>query len=111
MNGINSTSGTAPRSRSVQRLESAYSNLRLVHLPHHASWLNQIEIYFSILQRKVLTPANSSSIEDLSDAILGFQARYEMMAKPIEWKFTRTDLAKLLDRIPRRERAAALRSE
>jgi transposase len=85
--------------RSVQRLESAYSNLRLVHLPLHASWLNQIEIYFSILQRKVLTPANTSSIEQLSDAILGFQARYQMMAKPFEWKFTRTDLAKLLDRL------------
>jgi hypothetical protein len=42
---------------SIRRLEGAYENLRLIHLPIHASWLNQIEIYFSILQRKALTQA------------------------------------------------------
>ncbi len=41
--------------RVIERLESAYSSLRLIHLPIHASWLNQVEIYFSIVQRKVLT--------------------------------------------------------
>ena len=41
---------------SVDRLQGAWSNLTLIHLPVHASWLNQIEIYFSIVQRKVLTP-------------------------------------------------------
>jgi DDE superfamily endonuclease len=44
---------------SVDRLLGAWPNLRLVHLPVHASWLNQIEIYFSIVQRKVLTPTTS----------------------------------------------------
>jgi len=50
--------------RSVKRLQGAWPNLRLIHLPTHASWLNQIEIYFSIVQRNVLTPndfANSMS--------------------------------------------------
>jgi hypothetical protein len=44
---------------SIDRLEHAYPNARLIHLPIHASWLNQIEIYFSILQRKALTPTTS----------------------------------------------------
>jgi hypothetical protein len=41
--------------RSIARLEGAYENLPLIHLPVHASWLNQIELYFSIVQRKALT--------------------------------------------------------
>ncbi len=41
---------------SINRLEGAYSNVRLIHLPIHASWLNQIELYFSIVQRKALSP-------------------------------------------------------
>ena len=45
---------------SVKRLEGKWRNLRLIHLPVHASWLNRIEIYFSIVQRKVLTPTTSS---------------------------------------------------
>ena len=39
----------------MDRLRSRYPRLTLVHAPVHASWLNQIEIYFSIIQRKVLT--------------------------------------------------------
>ena len=42
--------------KSIKRLEGRYKNLILVHTPIHASWLNQAEIYFSIVQRKVLTP-------------------------------------------------------
>ncbi|MGH6915410.1 MAG: IS630 family transposase, partial [Geminicoccales bacterium] len=82
---------------SVQRLEGAHTNLRLIHLPIHASWLNQIEIYFGILQRKVLTPADAASLDELTTRILSFQARYEVLAQPFEWKFTRADLAKLLE--------------
>jgi hypothetical protein len=91
---------------SVRRLQKAHPNLMLVHLPIHASWLNQVEIYFSILQRKVLTPPDANSLEDLAARILGFQAYYEMMAKPFEWKFTRADLAKLLARLGLRELAS-----
>jgi len=46
---------------SIDRLESAYDNLRLIHLPIHAPWLNQIELYFSIVQRKALTPNDLTS--------------------------------------------------
>jgi hypothetical protein len=91
---------------SVRRLQKAHPNLMLVHLPIHASWLNQVEIYFSILQRNVLTPPDANSLEDLAARILGFQAYYEMMAKPFEWKFTRADLAKLLARLGLRELAS-----
>ena len=85
--------------RSVERLEGAYPNLRLIHLPRHASWLNQIEIYFSVLQRKVLTPADCDSLCELQERILVFQDRYEQSATPFKWKFTRHDLAALLARL------------
>ena len=84
---------------SAVRLETAYPNARLIHLPTHASWLNQIEIYFSILQRKVLTPADCESLRQLRDLIIRFQERYEKTATPFKWKFTRADLADLLQRL------------
>jgi hypothetical protein len=85
--------------RSITRLQQRYSNLVLVHGPVHASWLNQIEIYFSILQRKALTPNDFQSLEELRERILGFQSFYEQIAKPFEWRFTRRDLTALLNRI------------
>ena len=81
---------------SVTRLQTAWPNLTLVHLPVHASWLNQIEIYFSIIQRKVLTPNDFASLDDVAARLLGFQRRYEQIAKPFAWKFTRDDLSRLL---------------
>jgi transposase len=84
---------------SIDRLHSKWPRLVLVHLPVHASWLNQIENYFSILQRKVLTPNYFSSLEDLSQTILSFQIRYEQTAKPFEWKFTKEDMEKLLKKL------------
>jgi hypothetical protein len=86
-------------SRSVERLQSRYTNLVLVHAPVHASWLNQIEIYFSILQRKALVPNDFKSLETLKERLLGFQCYYEQIAKPFEWKFTRNDLNILLNKI------------
>jgi len=83
----------------VRRLAAQYPNLVLVHLPVHASWLDQIEIYFSILQRKVLTPNDALSLDETGRRILHFQDRYEESATPFEWKFTRRDLTKLLQRI------------
>jgi len=54
--------GSAHRGqRSVDRLEGRWPNLVLVHLPIHASWLNHVEIFFSILQRKLLTPATTTT--------------------------------------------------
>ncbi|MCJ7707629.1 MAG: IS630 family transposase [Anaerolineales bacterium] len=82
--------------RSIDRLHTHWPNLILVHLPVHASWLNQIEIYFSILKRKVLTPDDFASPQAAAIRILEFQDHYQGIAKPFEWKFTRQDLAILM---------------
>lgn len=84
----------------VERLQQAYPNLVLVHGPIHASWLNQIEIYFSIVQRKVLTPNDFTGLADLEHRLLAFQRHYEALARPFEWTFTRRDLARLLAKLP-----------
>jgi hypothetical protein len=86
---------------SVERLETAWPNLRLIHLPVHASWLNQIEIYFSVIQRKVLTPNDFADLEAVEHRLLAFQERYEQLATPFEWKFTRADLRRLMVRLER----------
>ena len=85
--------------RCVERLRKAWPSIVPVHLPLHASWLNQIEIYFSIVQRKVLTPNDFSTLESAASRLLEFQDRYEHIARPFEWKFTREDLARLMSRI------------
>ena len=82
-----------------QRLEQKYSNLVLVHLPVHASWLNQIEIYFSVVQRKVLTPNDFPSLEAVAKRLLDFQPYYEQIAKPFEWRFTRVELRELMAKL------------
>jgi hypothetical protein len=70
-----------------------------VHLPIHASWLNQVEIYFSVLQRKAINPVDFADLNALADRILAFQDRYNATAKPFDWTFTRTDLQALADRM------------
>lgn len=80
-----------------------HPNLVPVHTPVHASWLNQIEIYFSIVHRKALTPNDFSLLEEVDDRLLRFRHYYETIATPFEWKFTRGDLAepaKKSDRLP-----------
>jgi len=84
--------------RAVDRLEGAFHNLTLVHLPKHASWINQIEIYFSILQRKALIPADFSSHNEVAARVIGFQQHYQRIARPFQWKFTRRDLEQLMIR-------------
>jgi hypothetical protein len=85
--------------RAVARLQRRYPNLMLVHGPIHASWLNQIEIYFSIVQRKVLTPNDFDGLAAVEHRLLAFQHRYEALARPFEWTFTRRDLAQLLAKL------------
>jgi len=88
---------------SIDRLEGAYDNVRLIHLPIHASWLNQIELYFSIVQRKALTPNDFDSLDALGERLLRFGEHYRQIAQPFEWTFTKDDLARLLDRIDSQE--------
>ena len=92
--------GSAHRGKaSIRRLEGRYENLILVHTPVHASWLNQAEIYFSIVQRKVLTPNDFPDLDTLEQQPLAFGRRYEQIAQPFEWKFTCTDLNRLAERL------------
>lgn len=85
--------------KSVKRLADWYSNAIQIHTPVHASWLNQIEIYFSVIQRKLLTPSDFQDFDELKNRILDFQFYYEKIAKPFEWKFTRKELAEMLEKI------------
>ena len=82
---------------SPARLQAAYANITVVHLPTHASWLNQIEIYFSILTRKALTPMDLPHKQAVKERILGFQERYNWTAKPFRWNFPRDDLLERLE--------------
>jgi hypothetical protein len=93
---------------SIDRLEGAYRNLRLIHLPIHASWLNQIELYFSIVQRKALTPNDFDSLETLAERLLRFGEHYRRIARPFEWTFTRVDLDRLLARMDAHQPRLAL---
>jgi hypothetical protein len=85
--------------RAVDRLTTRWRNARLVQLPIHASWLNQVEIYFSVVQRKVLTPNDFKDLADVEARLQAFERRYEATATPFKWKYTRSDLAKLLERL------------
>jgi transposase len=93
---------------SVERLEGAFESLRLIHLPVHASWLDQIEIYFSVVQRKVLNPNDFSDLAEIEARLAAFESRYNDVARPFDWKFTRDDLDKLLVRIAAHEAQAPL---
>jgi hypothetical protein len=85
------------RSTFPTRLKSLYPNALAVLLPVHSSWLNQIELYFSIVQRKVLTPLDVADATALTRRLLDFQDYYAAVAKPFTWKFTSADLKKRLE--------------
>lgn len=100
--------GSSHRGRpSVHRLHQRWPNARLIHLPIHASWLNQIEIVFSILQRKVLTPNDFTDLDDLAARLDGFEARFNANAQPFDWRFGRAELTALLARLDTHRLAAA----
>jgi hypothetical protein len=91
--------GSAHRGqRSIDRLHGTWPNLIPLHTPVHASWINQAEIYLSVVQRKVLTPNDFPDLDTLEQQLLAFGRRYEQIATPFEWKFTRADLNQLLAR-------------
>ena len=85
--------------KAVERLRGRYPRLVLVHAPIHASWLNQIEIYFSIVQRKALTPNDFTDLDAVAERLLNFQYYWETAGRPFDWKFTRQDLAELLTKL------------
>lgn len=85
--------------RGDARIQGKWKNIVPVHTPVHASWLNQVELYFAVVQRKALTPNDFDSLAAVEDRLLRFQEHYERAAKPFQWKFTRQDLVRLLTRI------------
>jgi hypothetical protein len=91
---------------SIKRLEGQWPTLRLIHLPVHASWLDQCEIYFSIVQRKVVNPNDFTDPDEIAGRLAAFEHRYNAIARPFDWTFGRDDLAKLLARIDRHTQAA-----
>ena len=90
----------------MKRMSRAYPNAILVHLPVHASWLNQVEACFSLLQRKVLTPNDSINLQELELRIRLYEELTNKQPKPFAWRFTKYDLFDLLQRLAKREAAA-----
>lgn len=64
----------------IDRLAAQYPNAMMVHTPVHASWLNQVEIYFSIIQRKVLSPNDFTNLTAVEQRLLAFEYRYNATA-------------------------------
>jgi hypothetical protein len=88
----------------IDRLAKRFPNAVMVHTPVHASWLNQIEVYFSVVQRKVVSPNDFTDLAEVEQRLADFEKRYNVTAKPFQWKFTRNDLHDLLERINQHER-------
>jgi hypothetical protein len=62
--------------------------IQCVYVPKHTSWLNQVEIWFSILVRRVIKRGNFTSVDDLRQRILDFIAYFNQTAKPFRWSYT-----------------------
>ncbi|GAC1349131.1 MAG: hypothetical protein NVSMB27_19360 [Ktedonobacteraceae bacterium] len=62
--------------------------MQLSWLPTNASWLDQIEIWFSLLQRKLLQPKHFTNLNELEQAIQDFIGYYNQTARPLKWSYT-----------------------
>jgi DDE superfamily endonuclease len=87
----------------IDRLAKRFPNAVMVHTPVHASWLNQAEIYFSVVQRKVVSPNDFTRLDQVRQRLADFEQRYNATARPFQWKFTPADLDDLLARIDRHQ--------
>ena len=87
--------------KAIDRLTSRFPNAVMLHTPVHASWTNQIEIFFSIVQRKVVSPNDFTDLTQVRDRLRAFEDRYNATAQPFQWKFTTSDLDDLLTRLDR----------
>lgn len=85
---------TAPK-----RLAALDKRIQVVTLPTHSSWLNQIEIYFSIVKRKALTPNDLACATEVAGRIYGFERHHNRYGTPFKWTYTKEKLAKYLKRL------------
>jgi len=83
----------------IDRMANDWPTATLIHTPVHASWLNQCEIYFSVVQRKVVTPNDFYDLVDVQARLEAFQDHYNFAARPFNWHYTKKDLHDLLDRL------------
>ncbi|WGD39731.1 transposase [Streptomyces cathayae] len=94
--------GSSHRGRkAADRLTAAFPNAVMVHTPVHASRLNQVEIYFSVVQRKAVSPNDFTDLDEVTDRLRAFEDRYNATAQLFQWKFTTSDLDDLLARLDR----------
>jgi transposase len=91
--------------KAINRLTKQFPNTVMVHTPVHASWLNQVEIVFSVVQRKVVSPNDFANLDQIQQRLDAFERRYNANARPFKWKFTPADLDDLLTRIGQHEQA------
>jgi DDE superfamily endonuclease len=89
---------------SVRRLLRAYPNAILVHLPVHASWLNQVEVYFSLVQRKVLTPNDVADLQEVALRLRLYEELTNRDPRPFRWRFTKQGLFDLLQRLAAKQK-------
>jgi len=89
------------------RLQQVDSRIILIHTPVHASWLKQVEIYFSISQRKVLTPNDFTDLEAVRLRLALYEELSNHSPTPFQWKFDRSKLAARLATIEARHMALA----
>ena len=93
---------------SIDRMNTAWPTAQLVHLHVLASWLNQIEIVFSVIQRKVIKPADFADLKALKDRLERFTDHYNTTARPFDWRFTSSDLTAMLERLDAHEPSPVL---
>jgi DDE superfamily endonuclease len=94
--------------QAIDRPTEQFPNAIMAHTPIHASWLNQVEVYFSIIQRKALSPNDFTDLDAIEQRLTRFEIRYNAAAKPFKWKLTTTDLSDLLHRLDRHQQAQTL---
>ena len=68
--------------KAIDRLAEKFPNAVMVHTPVHASWLNQVEVYFSIIQRKALSPNDFTDLDVVEQRLTRFEVRYNAAARP-----------------------------
>ncbi len=88
---------------SIERTREKWPTVQLVHVPVHASWLNQIEIVFSILQRRILSPNDCRDLEEVAARLAAFERRFNERGEPFHWRFTRSDLELFLKKLAAHE--------